>query len=546
MKSENNDLKNLPENISQYISLIIKKMRYRKKVRDDVKAELAAHFEDELKSCKTEQDRQQKADQLIQDFGDPKLLGVLLRRAKKRCRPLWRTIVARALQAVVVFIVLFTVYVVWFLSGKPVITTDYLAELNRIVRPAADQSQNAAPFYIKAAEIVEDISDDMEELLRRKDFVELTDEEINKIEDWLNSQKETFELVRQGSLKPYYWREYESNKEKELLSVITPHLADYRDIVRGLTLRARLNVERGNLNQAFDDIITCYRLGRHLKGDFFLIEQLVGMAIESISVNTLREILSRHQPDSASLEKLQSDLEEIASSDDFKVSLKIERLYIYDEAQRCFTDGIWGSHLYIQRLLSMYETDGSSDFDAIIEAVAHPVQAFRVLFAHPGKEKTIKTAERVYGYYEQLSKKSPAALRAEKTDIESKITKMIKGNIFLENLTPAFLRILEINYRVKTEIYATITIIAAHRYKNDKGIFPDDLNELVAAGYLNDLPIDSFSDKPLIYRKTGDDFILYSVGRNFADDGGIMGTDKNGKPEMWGINGDAVFWPVQK
>jgi hypothetical protein len=56
--------------------------------------------------------------------------------------------------------------------------------------------------------------------------------------------------------------------------------------------------------------------------------------------------------------------------------------------------------------------------------------------------------------------------------------------------------------------------------------------------------MDPFSDKPLVYRRTDDDFILYSVGYNFIDDGGVRGKDKNGKPRMWADNGDRIFRPT--
>src|SRR4030043_208410 len=91
------EIKNLPCCACEFIETVVKKMRYRKKVRRDVQAELEAHFEDELKDCKTDE---QKARQLISEFGDVKLLAVLLRRAKKRCRPLWRKAVVRSFQAV--------------------------------------------------------------------------------------------------------------------------------------------------------------------------------------------------------------------------------------------------------------------------------------------------------------------------------------------------------------------------------------------------------------------------------------------------------------
>ncbi len=78
-------LRRLPDSAAAFINRVIKKMRYRKKVRSEVMAELEAHFEDELKDCTADEQRQQKAQQLITQFGEVTLLAVLLRRAKKRC-----------------------------------------------------------------------------------------------------------------------------------------------------------------------------------------------------------------------------------------------------------------------------------------------------------------------------------------------------------------------------------------------------------------------------------------------------------------------------
>ena len=127
---EKGDLQNLPACAAEFIELIVKKMRYRKKVRWDVQAELATHFEDELKDCTTDKEKEQTARQLITDFGEVKLLAVLLRRAKKRCRPLWKKTIVRSLQAVGIIIVLFCLYTVWFVSGRPTISVDYLALFN--------------------------------------------------------------------------------------------------------------------------------------------------------------------------------------------------------------------------------------------------------------------------------------------------------------------------------------------------------------------------------------------------------------------------------
>ena len=59
-KCKRSDLQNLPTCAAEYIELVIKKMRYRKKVQRDVQAELAAHFEDELRDCKTDEEKEQR------------------------------------------------------------------------------------------------------------------------------------------------------------------------------------------------------------------------------------------------------------------------------------------------------------------------------------------------------------------------------------------------------------------------------------------------------------------------------------------------------
>ena len=144
------NIENIPLCASDFINLIIKNMRYRRKVRADVMAELAAHFEDELKDCTNDEEKEQKARQLITEFGDVKLLAVLMRRAKKRCRPLWRIVVVRTFQTVGVLVVLFCFYTIWFLTGKPTINIDYLALFNQMNKPQVQDEDNAWPHYEKA------------------------------------------------------------------------------------------------------------------------------------------------------------------------------------------------------------------------------------------------------------------------------------------------------------------------------------------------------------------------------------------------------------
>ena len=63
--------------------------------------------------------------------------------------------------------------------------------------------------------------------------------------------------------------------------------------------------------------------------------------------------------------------------------------------------------------------------------------------------------------------------------------------------------------------------------------------------------MDPYGDGPLVYRKEGESFTLYSRGCDFEDDGGkafandLWGENNADKNGPGGPDGDRVFWPVQ-
>jgi hypothetical protein len=112
-------------------------------------------------------------------------------------------------------------------------------------------------------------------------------------------------------------------------------------------------------------------------------------------------------------------------------------------------------------------------------------------------------------------------------------------------LQPSYGRIWIVAWRTKTQREAALTILACLRYQKEKGTFPDNLDELVQAGYLTKLPVDPFSPGPLTYKKTADGFLLYSWGMNLKDDNGQAAREQ-GKIRQFAEEGDWVFWPVEK
>ncbi|MCH7727332.1 MAG: hypothetical protein IH991_12755 [Planctomycetes bacterium] len=80
-----------------------------------------------------------------------------------------------------------------------------------------------------------------------------------------------------------------------------------------------------------------------------------------------------------------------------------------------------------------------------------------------------------------------------------------------------------------------ITELAIRAHRLEQGQLPAKLEDLVPE-YLPAVPQDPFAQRPLVYRVVKNDFLLYSVGPNKKDDGGI----NTAGPE-WLRNGDVFL-----
>jgi hypothetical protein len=75
------------------------------------------------------------------------------------------------------------------------------------------------------------------------------------------------------------------------------------------------------------------------------------------------------------------------------------------------------------------------------------------------------------------------------------------------------------NKRVVARVRLVIAELAVRCYQSERGQAPATLEQLVPL-YLQRVPLDPFSGRPLLYRPQGSDWLLYSVGEDGADDGG--------------------------
>jgi hypothetical protein len=85
----------------------------------------------------------------------------------------------------------------------------------------------------------------------------------------------------------------------------------------------------------------------------------------------------------------------------------------------------------------------------------------------------------------------------------------------------------------------TLLACALERYHLARGQFPES-PEALAPQFIEKIPHDLIGGQPLKYRRTDDGkFLLYSIGWNEKDDGGVVAPNKDGKEDL--ENGDWVW-----
>jgi len=466
--------------------------------------------------------------------------------------------------------------------------------MTRIARPVADESLNAAPLYQKAIdvykappEIEREVVDSFAGMprmlglppgmptmpkikreerpeirkprmqrvgllyaIRDKDWIgDLTEEERTLLEQWITDNARAVGFFKQASEKPHCW--WKRKAEKNIvLSVLMPELAPIRNIVKMIGWQAKLKAYNGDIKGAFDDILGCCRAGSHFKGPRMLVEQLLGIAFQRFAVRDALIILDKAELYNQHLRNFQDELKRLANKSSYIVSYHVEKFLLLDFIQRCYTEnGLISGHM-VPGQVKQFAKEAHTDY-AHREGFLDYIRLLGIAVASADRHDMTRMTEIAYNNFQKWAYKTPWQLHQEKVDLEIGIDKwtLIKKARYwpFAALIPSVGRLNEMAYRNKTGTEALITVIGLLRYKQDKGSYPSTLDDLTQAGYLKQLPMDPWSDKPLVYKRTDDGFMLYGIGKNFKDDGGTVAV-VDGRTRKWGTKeeGDRVFWPVQK
>jgi hypothetical protein len=477
-----------------------------------------------------------------------------------------KKIVLMILSIVAVVATIFFIKMYLFFTAKPNIAVNYVAEWNKISKPENyDPNQNAFFDYQRAAEFYK--SEMLIKITMYKRYRkwqnwpgDMNEAHLNIVQNLIADNNKALDYFTEGSKQPYYWVEFP--EPNTMYQIIAPDLGNFRSLSMTLGLRAKLYANGNKINEAFEDILACSKASLQLtEPTKTLVEYLVGMACQGISIESANVILSNKDVNAADLENFQKKFQENAIKHPRDIDLTEEKFKTYDVFQRIFSDDGRGNGHLIPREAKEFDkstyirtvTYGKPQKISFMEKVKQlftkssqnsedqkgPTNYYWYALWGPDRKHHKANFEKLCKLIEDSHKQNPWQLHNKKIEIEKVMKDELKNYLYISSMVQVYSRIITVQQRIKVSESALLTTLGALRFKKEKGRPPESLQELVDTGYIEQLPIDPYNNGALTYINTGDGFLLYSFGEDFDDDGGTY--------SEWGYRGgDQVFWPVEK
>jgi hypothetical protein len=357
----------------------------------------------------------------------------------------------------------------------------------------------------------------------------------------LSKYNPAIEELRQASQLPY--SRFPLNYDTDFPgAILLPHLAALKRCVQVLQLRAIAELQNGQSEKALDDVKLMLRLTDSIRAEPFLICHLVRIAMVNLTLQPVWEGLAEHQWSEAQLGELDQALAKIDLLTDYGVAMRGERALGIGVIE-------FLQHKRSIRKLAEVTSDanGRGDDNQSLEPAAIAI-IYR--FGPSGwfDQNKLRIARFETKWYLPLADaKNKVALpksaeRAEDAvDQEHGMNQTTPFNWFEKMVLPSLASAVKKFAIAQSSVDLARTAIALERYRLAHGEYPESL-DVLAPQFIAQVPHDVIGGQPLKYRRTDDgQFVLYSVGWNETDDGGVVAFRPGKMPTVDINEGDWVW-----
>ena len=360
-------------------------------------------------------------------------------------------------------------------------------------------------------------------------------DEFPLLAEWVEANEKPLILIVAGSKRPKYYAPLAtSGDDPALMAVLLPNVQAMRNVAQALQARALLRARTGEVDAAWEDLEACHRMGRHVAQGETLVELLVGYAIDATAFATERTI-ANHIPQTAQQSReYQARIDRLPPFPSAVDRVDgAERMMFLDTVGLLSRDGahmvrhFMGIHSESESMaegLFTFAADnfvdwnqvlrtGNEWYDRLVEAGRKPTFIERDVAA-----KELVTELELYI---AQARKPGQAFKAIFTgrSISSTATYHVTG-VLISMFMPAVSGMFVAEERAHLQPSLSKLAVALAAYKTEHGKYPETLDKLEPE-FIGSVPLDNFSGNALIYKPNSDGYVLYSVGGNLKDDGGL-------------------------
>lgn len=416
--------------------------------------------------------------------------------------------------------------------------------------PLPPEDQNAAPLYLQLNDLYfksKQITSEDDLLMEALANPRASQEQFAAARRLLDEKKEVFTRLHQAVSRPQcvFQKDYTLGP-----ALLFPELKTMRMSARFLLGESALQLHEGKPEDAVRTASLVFHIVNHLLQGRATLHCEVALAVDAMALRTLGAILNAAGDRSTVRTALLQALKERPAPPSPAVMLRSRIAFGVGEAEVL----LWSDErlrasfgipkaskdvnaITLFRELSAVGELSSRDLDDEVKPIVLPINptmpsrkdtAAYTAWVNANKRATILTLSRMltelnkpFDQYIGVEANIVTGLGMETINAFVKSGQKPSSNVIASlkaQDTYELLRHRGSDYaQARGEILRMATLLVG--YKADHGSFPEQLEAV-----LSPAPLDPFDGKPLKYRREGEGFVLYAVGRNHDFDGGQPNT----------------------
>ncbi len=404
------------------------------------------------------------------------------------------------------------------LEGSPA-SSEVVAEL--LTMTNRHGSDEAVALFDRAEELIDEVGSRP-----------WTSAQIPPLAEWVGANERPLDLLVAASRRPHCYTPSPSlldDADGMLIAMLLPGIQSTRQAARALPVRAMGYLGDGRPEKAWEDLLALHRLARHVGSGETLVANLIGNAIDGITLEATKTLLGPGNLTLQQAQQVQHDLAELPNCTLVYSLNRMERIMFLDTSiwvatgkiddplgltthPNAFTTILLNTSLDWNFVL----LEGNQWFDRLATATALPKRMAR-------QKELNQIEDDIHMLAQELLQPTTWAAGVMSRRRRSEMM----AAVMMELMLPATSAVMDAEDRANTQLELVRLAAALAVYHAEHGRYPEKLDMLVPE-VIDVLPVDIYTGKPLIYRpdEGGAGYLLYSLYFNGVDDGG---TDISGQ-----------------